>query len=164
MDTTQNQPTSAGPGEPIYDHTSAANAIEGIYDVPADPAHYQIKLSAPVEYEERVETDKALRTIGKSIGASQSDISVIAYLVDQVNARARGFNLEELDAAKTTTGLALQREWGVDFDHNLGAAKDLVRRADPALRQMLLETGLGNHPAMVRHIASIALRKQGSRK
>ena len=57
---------------------------------------------------------------------------------------------------------ALKRDWGDDFDANIGYARDAAERfADEALVALLEETGLGDDPRIVRAAAEIGRQLAG---
>jgi hypothetical protein len=50
---------------------------------------------------------------------------------------------------------ALRQEWGEGFDRKWAQARAAVQHFDPALADLLEETGLGNHPSMARVFATL---------
>lgn len=60
---------------------------------------------------------------------------------------------------------ALQREWGGAYDANVNAAKVALNEyADEDFRGYLDQTGLGNHPKMLRAFAKIGQQMMGDRR
>ena len=52
--------------------------------------------------------------------------------------------------------LELRRDWGNEYDQNILLAQRVVERhGDEGLRTVLKETGLGNHPALVKMLSKI---------
>jgi hypothetical protein len=62
-------------------------------------------------------------------------------------------NIKDLEVQTT---IDLQREWGKNFDGNMDYAKRAYSQfASPELSQVLDNTGLGNHPEMIRAFSKI---------
>jgi hypothetical protein len=52
----------------------------------------------------------------------------------------------------------LREKWGGDYDAKLTAARGVVKRLPPRVLDYLDDTGLGDHPAMIEHLAELATR------
>lgn len=71
----------------------------------------------------------------------------------------------ETGEAKQKAIDALSRDWGQNFEANVGLAKTgLNQFADPDFKQYLEETGLGNHPAMTRFMYKVGRAMNGQTK
>lgn len=107
--------------------------------------------------------DKALEQFSpvfKKVGLSQEDAQALAdtfapYMQQQIEARAQE-NLKVFKDMVAEWGEKAKQEQGADYAKKLSVAAKLMDKfGDPEFREMLNETGVGNHPAMIRFMIKV---------
>jgi hypothetical protein len=128
------------------------------------PAAESDAAPAAVEYEpfqlpEGMTADEEIlgefKTLAKEKGLSQEDaqkfVAIQAKVAEKQQAAVQAMKAQWVEASKT------DKEFGGDaLEENLGVAKRaLDTLATPQLRQLLNESGLGNHPEVIRHFVRV---------
>jgi len=120
--------------------------------VPDSPTGYQIKRPevAATSWDETAEQGflAAMHRAGAPAGAVQAAMNFYGeFVAGQLRAAS--------DAAKTVDA-DLRREWGPNYDANLGRAnRALQEYGGDALVEFLMSSGLGRHPLMVKAWAKV---------
>lgn len=122
---------------------------------PSPPAAEEIKVKFP----EGVVTDEALLgkflPIAKELGLKSDGAQKLVDLFAETQAAAQTRHMEQItqwaEQAKADKEIG-----GPAFDANLAVAKKaLDRLSSPGLKEMLIKTGLGNHPDMIRAFVKV---------
>lgn len=159
---TPGTPASPEAGAAAADATNPgdASASEASAAKPEDAAKPE---GAPEQYADFVapegvtldaELSGDLKAAAKELGLSQANAQKLADLGVKLSQKQAAAQAEALATARTEWASASQtdKEFGGDkLTENLAVAKkSLETFATPELRQMLNESGLGNHPEVVR--------------
>jgi Predicted membrane protein len=141
--------TEANPADPAAAKTDDAAAK------PAEPAKevvYEFKLPEGVDL--KGEALEELKTTAKELGLTQEQAQRVADLGAK---QAQGFAAQLVEQQKTMTAewaeqTTTDKEIGGDkLSENLGVAKKALDSfGTPALKTLLNQSGLGNHPEVVR--------------
>lgn len=116
---------------------------------PKAPDKYEFK--APDGSEFKPEVMKEFEGVAKALDLSQDDAQKV---VDAMAPKIRDAQLAHFEATKTewTNSAKADKEFGgAKLGENLAVAeKALTAFGSPELRQLLVDTGLGNHPEIIR--------------
>jgi len=89
-------------------------------------------------------------------GLSQEQAENILGLYNEIQEEEAGENEQSIKDLEVQTTINLQREWGRNYDGNMDYAKRAYAQfASPGLSEVLDNTGLGNHPEMIRAFSKI---------
>ena len=96
------------------------------------------------------------RAFAHDTGLTQDQANSILSLYGEMQEEQETAQKEGIDELRTNTTVALQKEWGKNFEGNMDYAKRAYSQfATPGLSEVLDETGLGNHPEMIRAFSKI---------
>lgn len=147
--TASTTPTDAPADKPTDAPKTDDNPADG---EPAKPVEYEFKLPDGVKLEG--EALDELKAFAKEKGLSVEDAQKLA---DMGAKQAQGFANQILEQQKAVTAewetqARGDKEFGGDkLDENLGVAKKALDKfGSPELKSMLVSTGLGNHPEVIR--------------
>jgi len=116
---------------------------------PKAPEKYEFK--APDGSEFKPEVMKEFEGVAKALDLSQEDAQKV---VDAMAPKIRDAQVAQFEATKTewTNNAKTDKEFGgAKLNENLVVAeKALTAFGTPELRQLLVDTGLGNHPEIIR--------------
>lgn len=151
-------PTAAAPEAPQGDPAQTPpqeNAADGAQDgeTPTAPEYEPFTVPDGIAVDEEVLGE--FKAIAKDLNLSQEAAQQLADLstkmVVKQQEQFRETQTQWIDAART------DKEFGGDkFTENLGVAKTALDAfASPELRQLLNESGLGNHPEVIRAFVRI---------
>jgi len=119
---------------------------------PDSPDKYEFKIAKEIEKFLPEADVKAFKAAAHKAGLSTKQAQSVLDHYSGV----LGANLAQMQAARKETEEALRGEWGAAFDRNVGlAARAVVESGGKDLLKFLDETGLGNHPALVKAFAKI---------
>jgi hypothetical protein len=130
----------------------AAPVIPEKYDFKAVKLPEGVKLDEPLL--------KDMEPVFKELGLSQENASklvemhakTMAALETQKEADFKTWMADQVKQHQAT----LRKEWGQEFDANLAVAqRGMARVASPAMKALLDETGLGNHPEFVKAFLAV---------
>jgi len=122
------------------------------------PEKYEIKAPEGLTID-----DKAMEKftpVFKELGLSQVDAQKLVdayapYMKEIMEARQQE-NLKVFKDMVAEWGESAKKEQGADYSKKLSVAAKLTDKfGDPEFREMLNETGVGNHPAMIRFMIKV---------
>jgi hypothetical protein len=152
-------PNGGGQGDP------SKKAGDGKQPDPNDPDKNKAPQGAPDKYEEfKLPQGMALvpeiadefKTVAKELNLSQAAAQKLVDIQAKMATHAQEAGLKEFDAMKESWRTETLKELGSDAQAQLGiAAKAIDRFGSPALRQMLNDTGLGNHKDLVSFLVKV---------
>ena len=161
-------PPAAAPAAPATPATPAtpgtllgapSDGPQGDKGTPSTPAPADIKITVPDGFAADKKQVDQFVALAKESGLSQKAAQGI---FDQYVSNTRAATqAAETQRAETITGWAedSRKTFGKEFDTTLANAKrGLERFGNPELRQMLGETGLGNHKAVIKVFADIGAK------
>ena len=121
---------------------------------PEAPDKYDLEGIVPETYNKDLVED--FKRKAHESGMSQDNVRKMAEWYKDIEIKQRDA-IEKARALQADQNiLALKAEWGVNFDAEVkNARKALDAYTDKAFRQHMDETGLGNHPALVKAFAKI---------
>lgn len=120
---------------------------------PEAPDKYEFKrpeVPENVKYDEELET--AFRGMAHKAGLSTRQAQAVLEQFTTFSQERLGNFTKQME-----TGVGeLKKEWGAKFDANVGAAARTVKElGGDEIVALLNETGLGNHPAMIKFFAKL---------
>ncbi|WP_420997601.1 protease [Cupriavidus sp. 30B13] len=129
-------------------------------ETPAAKAPEQYEdFAAPEGVEMDAELTGELKTIAKELDLTQEQAQKLADLGAKHAQKITGAQTEALARARETWAEEARSDkefGGAEFDANIAVAKTAVDQfVSPALKTMLNETGLGNHPEFIRTFVKI---------
>lgn len=134
---------------PAGDKGAAGSNVEGAKgDAPAAPENYEFKMPEGVELDGKAAEE--FTAIAKELKLSQADAQRIADVAAKMQQKQAETHVEMVkgwaDQCKT------DKEFGGDnLPQNLAVARKAIEAfGSPALRELLNNTGMGNHPEVVR--------------
>lgn len=153
--------------QPTVEHTPVEQLIIGeeiteddrtrIYNRlgrPDAPDKYDLQGIVPDTYNQDVVDE--FRKKAHETGMSQEGVRKMAEWYKEVELKQHDAIRKARAAQDDHNILQLKAEWGVHFDDNVkNARKALDAYGDKAFKQYMDETGLGNHPALVKAFAKI---------
>ena len=96
------------------------------------------------------------RAFAHDTGLTQDQANSILSLYGEMQEEQETAQKEGIDELRTNTTVALQKEWGKNFDGKMDYAKRAFAQfASPELSQLMESSGLGNHPEMLRVFSKI---------
>jgi hypothetical protein len=123
---------------------------------PESPDKYEFKLpDLPEGIGHDEEMQAAFKSMAHKAGLSprQAQILMDEYSAVQLK------RITEFQNADKQTVEVLKKEWGADYEKNLGLAQRAVMEAGgQALKDELDATGLGNSPLLAKHFASLGAK------
>lgn len=155
------------PAEPAVEHTPVEQLIIGeeiteddrirIYNRlgrPEAPDNYDLSGIVPDTYNQDIVDE--FRKKAHETGMSQEGVRKMAEWYKEVELKQQDAIRKARAMQDDQNMLHLKAEWGVHFDENVkNARKALDAYTDKAFKQYMDETGLGNHPALVKAFAKI---------
>lgn len=147
--------------EPTEEEKAAADAAKAEEDAKnAPPEKYEFTLPEGMEMDTAAleQFDPVARELGLNNEKAQKLVSMFAA-VRQRDAEASAETVKAMRTGWVDTAKADKDYGGAKFAENLGIAKKaLTEFGTPALTQALNETGLGDHPEIIRVFHKIGLR------
>ena len=140
--------------QPVTEAKPAEGATPPADAKPAEPAVVEYDIKPPEGVTFNPEAVDALKAFAKEKNLSQEDAQKLADLGAQ--------NAKSIQAAYTAQIEQAQAQWsdasrtdkefgGDKLDENIGVAKQALDKfGSPELKSMLAESGLGNHPEIIR--------------
>ena len=96
------------------------------------------------------------REFAHDTGLTQDQASNILKLYGDIQEEQEEAHQNGLEELRTNTTMELQKEWGKNFDGKMDYAKRAFAQfASPELSQLMDESGMGNHPEMLRVFAKV---------
>ena len=96
------------------------------------------------------------REFAHDTGLTQDQASNILKLYGDIQEEQEESQQNGLEELRTNTTMELQKEWGKNFDGKMDYAKRAFAQfASPELSQLMDESGMGNHPEMLRVFAKV---------
>ena len=96
------------------------------------------------------------REFAHDTGLTQAQASNILKLYGDIQEEQEEAHQNGLEELRTNTTMELQKEWGKNFDGKMDYAKRAFAQfASPELSQLMDESGMGNHPEMLRVFAKV---------
>ena len=96
------------------------------------------------------------REFAHDTGLTQDQADNILKLYGDIQEEQEESQQNSLDELRTNTTMELQKEWGKNFDGKMDYAKRAFAQfASPELSQLMDESGMGNHPEMLRVFAKV---------
>lgn len=134
---------------------------------PDDPKAYGFQkpaeLPAGLEYSE--EQDMRLASVAHKAGLNKQQAALVREEFIKFMGEGATAQSEAVEISRATQESQLKTEWGRAFDQNIKEAKVAIREyTDDSFIAMLEQTGLGNHPAMVKAFHTIARKTMGDDK
>lgn len=131
---------------------------------PDDPKGYEFakpeKLPEGMEYSEEV--DKTFATKAHELGLNKRQASALREWQLDYLSQAQTKQAEESAAAQEAAAAQLKSEWGRAYEPKLAAANKAVKEYGGAeFAAFLDQSGLGDHPALVKAFATIAEKTMG---
>ncbi len=105
----------------------------------------------PIDQDKVKPTSEFFHKLGLNPRQARGLLEYYGNLVGTATASEKAKHAEAI----TTGTTALQNEWGDKFEPNLNIAKSVIKKFGPEIVPFLEESGLGNHPAMVKMLHSI---------
>lgn len=134
------------------DAEKAWNDIYGKLGRPEAPDKYEIKVDPKLERLFAEGDLKSFREAAHKMGLTQKQVN---DLMTWEQGRV-GANQAALSEMRQSTETELKNEWGAAFDRNLGlAARAVIESGGKDLLKFLDDTGLGNHPALIKAFAKM---------
>lgn len=134
---------------------------------PNDPKEYGFEppkdLPAGLEYSQ--EQDTRLANVAHKAGLNRQQAALvreefIKYMGEGVQAQSESF-----EASRATQETQIKSEWGRAYDQNIKEAKLAMKEyTGDEFVAYLEQTGLGNHPAMIKAFHTIARKTMGEDK
>jgi len=119
---------------------------------PADADKYEIKVAKEVERFLPESDVKAFKAAAYKAGLSGKQAQA---MIDHYQGVV-GANSAQLVEMRKSTEASLREEWGPAFDRNVGlAARAVIESGGKDLLKFLDDTGLGNHPALIKAFAKV---------
>ena len=96
------------------------------------------------------------REFAHDTGLTQDQASNILKLYGDIQEEQEEAHQNGLEELRTNTTMELQKEWGKNYDGKMDYAKRAFAQfASPELSQLMDESGMGNHPEMLRVFAKV---------
>ena len=96
------------------------------------------------------------REFAHDTGLTQDQANNILKLYGDIQEEQEESQQNSLEELRTNTTMELQKEWGKNFDGKMDYAKRAFAQfASPELSQLMDESGMGNHPEMLRVFAKV---------
>ena len=96
------------------------------------------------------------REFAHDTGLTQDQANNILKLYGDIQEEQEESQQNGLEELRTNTTMELQKEWGKNFDGKMDYAKRAFAQfASPELSQLMDESGMGNHPEMLRVFAKV---------
>ena len=96
------------------------------------------------------------RAFAHDTGLTQDQANSILNLYGEMQEEEQSTQQEGIDELRTNTTIELQKEWGKNFDGKIDYAKRAFAQfASPELSQLMDQSGLGNHPEMLRVFSKV---------
>jgi len=96
------------------------------------------------------------RDFAYDTGLTQEQANNILNMYSDIQEEEENNHNDAIEELRTTSTMALQKEWGKNFDGKMDYAKRAFAQfATPELSQLMDKTGLGNHPEMLRTFAKV---------
>lgn len=137
----------------------------GVYDRlgrPAAPDKYtlgEVKLPEGLQQDERLRTQFLTNAHKVGLNNKQADALYQWYQAEVITAHQQGETAQV--AAAEQAAAALKTEWGAAYEERLGlATQALSHYGDAELSAELVQTGLGNHPNIVKLFAKLGAQLQ----
>jgi hypothetical protein len=140
------------PGEKATPEEKAAYAKA--MGIPDKPTEYDFPKGEGVEHDPKM--IEWAGTVFHQAGLSKEQGALISKAWDGfIQGIAQG-QQQAAEAAKTQATEALKKEWGADFDKNIEFTKRGWKKfSDADFDKFAEETGIGNHPALIKFIFKI---------
>ena len=96
------------------------------------------------------------REFAHDTGLTQDQANNILKLYGDIQEEEKESHQNGLEELRTNTTMELQKEWGKNYDGKMDYAKRAFAQfASPELSQLMDESGMGNHPEMLRVFAKV---------
>ena len=96
------------------------------------------------------------REFAHDTGLTQDQADNILKLYGDIQEEQEEAHQNGLEELRTNTTMELQKEWGKNYDGKMDYAKRAFAQfATPELSQLMDESGMGNHPEMLRVFAKV---------
>ncbi len=96
------------------------------------------------------------REFAHDTGLTQDQANNILKLYGDIQEEEQESHQNGLEELRTNTTMELQKEWGKNYDGKMDYAKRAFAQfASPELSQLMDESGMGNHPEMLRVFAKV---------
>ena len=96
------------------------------------------------------------REFAHDTGLTQDQANNILKLYGDIQEEEQEAHQNGLEELRTNTTMELQKEWGKNYDGKMDYAKRAFAQfATPELSQLMDESGMGNHPEMLRVFAKV---------
>tara|TARA_R100000306_G_scaffold17408_1_gene21432 strand:+ start:168 stop:1004 length:837 start_codon:yes stop_codon:yes gene_type:complete len=96
------------------------------------------------------------REFAHNTGLTQEQANSILNLYGEIQEEQETDATNQLEELRTNTTMELQKEWGKNYDGKLDYAKRAFAQfATPELIQVMDDSGLGNHPEMLRAFSKV---------
>ena len=96
------------------------------------------------------------REFAHDTGLTQDQADNILKLYGEIQQEQEEEHQNSVEELRTNTTMELQKEWGKNFDGKMDYAKRAFAQfASPELSQLMDESGMGNHPEMLRVFAKV---------
>ena len=125
---------------------------------PEDPSEYQLpEISEDSNYQPNEEFADGFKQKAHELGLTPTQVKdLFGWYVEEVGETEIGMAQERAEQFRTQSEEQLKKEFGNAFDEKVGHAVNAVREfGGEELQEVLDQTGLGNHPAIVKAFAEI---------
>ena len=96
------------------------------------------------------------REFAHQTGLTQDQAENILNLYGDIQEEEQNQRVKEIEDLKLDTEINLQREWGRNYEGKIDmATRAFAQFSSPELRSVINESGLGNHPEMIRAFSKI---------
>tara|TARA_R100001082_G_scaffold111005_2_gene92835 strand:- start:130 stop:972 length:843 start_codon:yes stop_codon:yes gene_type:complete len=122
---------------------------------PEEPSKYEV--SVPEDYQQyfREESMNEFRNVAHKIGLNNEQVKALMdFQVNEINQQSQGYE-SSMAMQREEAEQNLKQEWGYDYDKNVQAALRAVSVYGDEQVQELLNTELGNNPALIKMFARL---------